>query len=117
MTTPRSPRKAPAKRATPHRPAGVKQPQDHKPPAQREADGDEFVEFEHNGITYTAPNGLERTKGVARELERGRGTVALEKLLGDVEFKKFLDTDPWDAEYGQMFDAWGEACGIETAGN
>ncbi|WP_280224927.1 hypothetical protein [Nocardia farcinica] len=111
-------RKAPAKRAMPHKPAGVREPQDHlKPAAQREAEGDTTLEFEYQGVVYTAPAGLEYTKGVARELERGRGTAALEKLLGPEEFKKFLDTDPYDADYGHMLDAWAEAAGLETAGN
>ncbi|MBF6135877.1 hypothetical protein IU501_23070 [Nocardia otitidiscaviarum] len=113
-----APKKAPAKRATPHRPAGVRVPQDHlKPAAQREAEAAETVEFEFNGVTYTAPANLDRTKGVARALDQRRGTVALELLLGPKEFQKFLDTDPYDADYGHMLDAWADACGFENAGN
>ncbi|WP_280452920.1 hypothetical protein [Nocardia cyriacigeorgica] len=49
----RAPRPAPAKRATPHPPAGVRVPQYHlKPAAQREAEAAETVEFEFNGVTY-----------------------------------------------------------------
>ncbi|WP_433658032.1 hypothetical protein ACQPW1_39695 [Nocardia sp. CA-128927] len=118
MTTPRSPRKTPAKRAMPARPAGVKQPTDHlKPAAQREAEADETVEFEFEGVVYTAPANLDRTKGVARALDQRRGTVALELLLGPAEFAKFLETDPYDADYGKMLDAWADACGFENAGN
>lgn len=118
MTTSRAPRKAPAKRATPHKPAGVREPQDHlKSAAQREADGDEFVEFEFEGVTYTAPANLDKTKGVARALDNQQGTIALEKLLGPVEFKKFLDTDPFDADYVKMLDAWADAAGFDTSGN
>lgn len=121
MTTPAprkaAPRKAATKRAMPHRPASVREPQDHKPPAQREAEGDEFLEFEHNGVTYTAPANLDRTKGVAKLLDERRGTLALEKLLGPVEFKKFLDTDPFDGEYGEMIEAWAAAAGFDEAGN
>jgi hypothetical protein len=120
MTAPRKAvaKKAPVKRATPYRPAGVREPQDHlKPAAQREAEADETLEFEYKGVVYTAPASLEYTKGVARELERGRGTVGLEKLLGPEEFRKFLDTDPYDADYGHMLDAWAEAAGLDNAGN
>lgn len=113
-----APKKAPAKRAQPHRPAGIKQPQDRlEPAAKREAEGADTVEFEFGGVTYTAPANLDRTKGVARALDNMRGTVALEKLLGPVEFEKFLATDPYDADYGKMLDAWAEACGFENAGN
>jgi len=122
MTTPAprktSARKAPTKRAQPHKTAGVRVPQDHlKPAAQREAEGDEFVEFEHNGVTYTALGNLDRTKGVARLLDERRGTLALEKLLGPAEYKKFLDTDPYDSEYGDMLEKWAEACGFDELGN
>lgn len=113
-----APKKAPVKRATPHRPAGVREPQDHlKPAAQREAEAAETVEFEHNGVTYTAPANLERTKGVARLLDERRGTMALEKLLGPDEYKKFIKTDPFDSEYGEMLDAWADAAGFESEGN
>lgn len=113
-----APKKATAKRATPHRPAGVKMPQDHlKPAAEREAEGDETVEFEFGGITYTAPANLDRTKGVARAFDNRQGTIALELLLGKDQFKTFLDTDPYDADYGKMLDAWSDACGFDNAGN
>ncbi|WP_054812107.1 hypothetical protein [Nocardia arizonensis] len=118
-TTPRrtAAKKAPA-RAMPHRPAGVREPQDHqKPAAQREAEAAEFVEFEYAGNVYTAPANLERTKGVARALDERRGTVALEKLLGPAEFARFLATDPYDADYGHMLDAWADAAGLDNAGN
>jgi len=121
MTTPARKtiaKKAPAKRAMPARPAGVKQPQDHlKPAAQREAEAADTVDFEHNGVVYTAPANLDGTKGVARLLDERRGTLALEKLLGPVEYKKFLDTDPFDSEYAEMLDAWAEAAGFEEQGN
>ncbi|WP_378735529.1 hypothetical protein [Nocardia brasiliensis] len=113
-----APKKAPAKRAMPHRPAGVREPQDHlKPAAQREAEAADTVEFEFEGVTYTAPANLDRTKGVARALDQRQGTIALEKLLGPDEFAKFLATDPYDADYGRMLDAWADACGFENAGN
>ncbi len=117
-TTPRrtAPKKAPAKRAMPHRPAGVREPQDHKSPAQAEAEGDEYVEWEHSGVTYTAP-GPDYVKGIYALLERGRGTLALEKLLGPEQYKAFLATDPFDREYGEMMDKWAEAGGLDSAGN
>ena len=93
-------------------------PQDHlKPAAQREAEADETLEFEHGGVPYTAPANLERTKGVGRALDQQRLTVALELLLGPKEFKKFLDTDPFDAEYAHMLNAWNEAAGFGDTGN
>jgi hypothetical protein len=120
MTTPArkaAAKKAPVKRAQPYKPAGVRQPQDHKPPAQAEAEGDDTVEFEHKGVVYTAPANLDKTKGVAKLLDERRGTLALEKLLGPAEFKKFLDTDPYDSEYATMLDAWANAAGFEDQGN
>ena len=113
-----APKKAPAKRAMPHRPAGVREPQDHlKPAAQREAEAAETVEFDYKGVTYTAPANLERTRGVARALDNRQITIALEKLLDPEEFKKFLDTDPYDADFGHLLDTWSEACGFENSGN
>ncbi|MFD3431159.1 hypothetical protein [Nocardia fluminea] len=113
-----APRKAPAKRATPTRPAGVKVPQDHlKPAAQREAEAAEDLEFEHNGVIYVGPPNLERTKGVARALDQQRITIALELLLGKDEFAKFLATDPYDADYGHMINAWSKAAGFDDLGN
>ncbi|MFD3748327.1 hypothetical protein [Nocardia sp. NPDC058633] len=113
-----APRKTATKRAAPTRPAGVKAPQDHlKPAAQREAEAAEELEFEHKGVTYVGPPNLERTKGVARAIDQQRVTVALELLLSKEEFRKFLDTDPYDSEYAEMLNAWSEAAGFTDLGN
>ena len=113
-----APKKAPTKRTAPRRLATAPKPQDHlKPAAQREAEAAEELEFEHNGVTYTAPANLDRTKGVARAIDNQRVTIALELLLSKEEFRKFLDTDPYDSEYAQMINAWAEAAGFTDLGN
>ncbi|WP_433660796.1 hypothetical protein ACQPW1_00455 [Nocardia sp. CA-128927] len=48
-----APRKTATKRATPTKPAGVREPQDHKrPAAQREAEGVETVVVEWEGLEF-----------------------------------------------------------------
>ena len=111
MTTPRTRKaNAPAMDNAP-------EPQDHKSPAQREADGDREMELEFDGKTYIVASSMEYTKGVARAMDQRLGTVMVEKLLGPEQYAKFVATDPFDGDYGRLVKAWIEATGFGDEGN
>lgn len=93
------------------------EPQDHKSPAQREAEGDHEMEIVFDGVTYIVPSSMEYTKGVARAIDLKQGTVMVEKLLGPKQFQKFLNTDPYDGDYGRLVKEWIEATGFGDEGN
>ncbi|WP_378735407.1 hypothetical protein [Nocardia brasiliensis] len=116
MTTPR---KAPAKRATPHKPAGVREPQDHlKPAAQREAEGDETITVEFRGLEFTVPADPDDWPiRVHQALGRNMHIDAIELLLGPVQWTKLTAKYPKKRDFVEFAEILGEVLGFGSAGN
>ncbi|QIS00992.1 hypothetical protein F5X71_00400 [Nocardia brasiliensis] len=118
MTAPRTPRKAPAKRATPYKPAGVKQPQDHKPPAQREADGDDEVTVEFRGESFTVPADTDDWPTLAHQaLGSNRHIDGMEILLGPKQWPRLIRLCPKKRDFEEFSQMLADVMGFGTAGN
>lgn len=116
--------KAP-KRSQPHRPAGVKQPQDRKPPkktaAQREAEGVDTVPVEWEGLTFYVPSDPDEWDfwTVTEPLSANNIPQGLMGLLGPKQALELRKAKPKlsNTEARALFDAIGEAVGTGSAGN
>ncbi|MGW6699642.1 hypothetical protein [Nocardia sp. NPDC055049] len=124
MTTPR---KTTTKRATPTRPAGVKQPLDHLAPgelaeakaaAQREAEGVETMPIEFGGLSFTVPvDPDDWPTRVHQALGRNLHIDAIELLLGPVQWAKFNAKFPRKRDFVEFAEILGEQLGFGSAGN
>lgn len=99
------------------KPKGVKAPQDHKSPAQRDAEGAEVVEIEHNGVTYTIPADADDwTVETTLAFEEGKAMSGIRGVLGPKQWATYLKSKPVNADARDLFDKIAEAVGMETAG-
>ncbi|WP_029931090.1 hypothetical protein [Nocardia otitidiscaviarum] len=81
-------RKATTKRAMPHKPEGVREPQDHlKPAAQREAEAQEMATVEWGGLAFEIIADPEDWDffTVSAPLSQGNIAAALVGLLGNAQ--------------------------------
>ncbi|WP_433592319.1 hypothetical protein [Nocardia sp. CA-145437] len=114
MTTPR---KAPAKRATPHKPAGVREPQDHlKPAAQREAEGSEYVTVEWGGLAFEVLADPDEWDffTVSAPLSQGNIGLGLIGLLGNAQVLTLRKMYPkfTQGQARELYDTISEALGF-----
>lgn len=105
----------------PHRPKGVKQPQDHKArkktAAQLEAEGVETTTITWRELELTIPASMEGADAeVALAFEEGKVASALRALLGPAQWVDVMKTKPKLRDLGVMFDAVAAEMGMETAG-
>jgi hypothetical protein len=99
-------------------PAGAKTPQDHKPPAQREADGDETVSVDYAGQSYVMPASLDDADGdVLDAIDDQHISYALRALLGDKQWDRFKANKPKVRDYNGLFESYAKATGLDSAGN
>ncbi|WP_037182585.1 hypothetical protein [Rhodococcoides fascians] len=90
-------RRAPAKRAQPHKPAGVKQPQDHKKSAaQREAEGVETITVTWEKLEFEIVADPDEWDfwTVTQPLAAGNHAVGLIGLLGPQQSMKLRAAHP-----------------------
>ncbi|SUA72656.1 Uncharacterised protein [Nocardia otitidiscaviarum] len=110
-------KKAPAKRATPHKPEGVREPQDHlKPAAQREAESAETVTVAWGGLAFDIiadPNEWDFF-AVSAPLAQGNIGVALLGLLGNAQTVELRKAYPrlTQGQARELYDAISEALGF-----
>lgn len=74
------------------------------------------LEFAFNGVTYTAPI-AGRTRGLVAAMEDQSVRRILIAVIGQEQYENFLETDPYDSEYMELFRAWANAAGFRTPGN
>lgn len=121
----KKPAKKAAKRAQPHKPDGVKQPQDHKgkqkSAAQAEAEApDDLVAIEFRGETF---HGLpvEQWTTLARQAfatgTSGGYWNGVERVLGSIEWLRFNRLFPMPADFDEFLTEFSAAYGFGTAGN
>lgn len=121
MTTARktAPRKAPAKRAMPHKPEGVKEPMDHqKPAAQREAEGVEMLAIEYGDITFEIPADPDDWPTLATQaMSNNRHIDGIQHLLGPMQWAKFISNFPVRRQFNEFAEIIAAELGFGTAGN
>lgn len=85
------PRRAPVKRAQPHKPSGVKQPTDRKKSAaQREAEGDETITLTHCEVDFEIPGTADDILGEVNEaFERMQIVTGLRILFGTTKWAEY----------------------------
>jgi|GEM_PF-1716661 len=101
---------APEQAPAPIIPASVRMPEDHKPAAQAEAEGEETVTIDHGGKKYTLPATPDDWPvKVSREFEAERpinaSSLLLERAGYDVE-------EMTNRTLGAIFEAYGKAAGF-----
>lgn len=98
-------------------PDGVKMPEDHKTPAQREAEGDTTVTIEHEGHTFTMPaDPLDWPVKAMRAFEDGKAFTAIQALIGDRRYVA-LGMDDWPARKATaLFEKFAQAAGLADSG-
>ncbi|MDV6271106.1 hypothetical protein [Rhodococcus globerulus] len=74
------------------------------------------LEFDFNGVTYTAPI-AGRTRGLVNAMEQESVRLILLSIIGQEQYENFLETDPYDSEYMELFRAWSRAAGFKNLGN
>jgi hypothetical protein len=91
-----APRKTAVKRAQPpFKPEGVKEPQDHKPPAQKEAEATETATVEYRGVTFTFPADSDDWPAFATlAFEQNLATAGVQRLCPADQFQAYLQLDP-----------------------
>lgn len=85
------------------------------PARENEATSDGVL-FEFKGVDYTGPL-AGRTKGLVDAVDEKSAGRMVRAILGDAQYRVFRDTDPYDSEYMELFEAWTKAAGFETPGN
>ncbi|OZE39103.1 hypothetical protein CH278_02130 [Rhodococcus sp. 05-2254-5] len=115
-------KRAAAKRAQPHKPANVKQPQDRKKSAaQIEAEGTETVTVEWEGMTFHIASDPDEWDfwTVTRPLAAGNVPVALTGLLGGEQTALLRQARPrlTNTEARDLFNTINEAVTDLSTGN
>jgi len=97
----------------------IKAPQDHKKSAaQIEAEGTETTTIEYNGHEFTFPSEAQDwSAGVLLAFEDGHAVEAIRRLVGTRRWAS-LNMDNWTGrQINELFTAFAEAAGFDTAGN
>lgn len=115
-------RRAPAKRAQPHKPAGVKQPQDRKKSAaQREAEGVETITVEWEGLEFEIISDPDEWDfwTTTQPLAAGNTAVGLIGLLGGQQAMKLRAAFPrlTNPEARDLFETINKAVMEMSTGN
>ncbi|MEW1933115.1 hypothetical protein AB0362_13080 [Rhodococcus sp. NPDC079359] len=115
-------KRAAAKRAQPHKPANVKQPQDRKKPAaQIEAEGIETVTVEWEGMTFEIPSDPDAWPfwTVTQPLSAGNIPQGLMGLLGPAQAVLLRQKKPdiTNIEIRALFDLINETVTELNTGN
>ena len=106
----------------PHRPKGIKQPQDHKPPkktaAQIEAEGIPTNTVEVGGESYDFPSDpqdwpVESTLA----FEQNQAASALQALFGPQQWARFMRSKPTNRQLNDLSERVAEAAGFGSLGN
>jgi len=94
------------------------EPQDHKSPAQREADKTEFVNIEHGGRTFEIVADQDDWPLLAiQAFSKNLGIDAIEHLLGPRQWAMYLSTNPTRRDFNEFSEKIAEEFGFGTAGN
>lgn len=96
----------------------IKEPTDHKSPAQAEAEGVEFVDVEYNGHTFTFKADAERwSAGTLLEFEQGHAVAGVRLLVGAGRWNR-LKMDDWEGrQVNELFAKFAEMAGLGDSGN
>lgn len=124
MTTParKTTRKAPAKRTSGATiPASAPVPQDHKSPAQREAEGIATVAVEWRELTFELPSDPDSWNywEILEPLAAGNLPVAIRGLIGDAGMLRMRSKYPGlsAADVRELWGAITEKLGVGNLGN
>lgn len=109
-------------RRQPHRPKGIREPQDRKPKkktaAQREAEHDETVVFEHLGVEFEIPALADELPGEVNEyFELSRISNGLRELFGAVKWNEYRKQKPSVKNDRELFNILAEQYGFTTLGD
>ena len=84
--------------------------------ARREAMGDGFA-FVFGGQTFTCTPTKEWPVAVLASLSDGDLTGALELILGDEQYQRFMEQQPTSGDVQDLMEALGKDAGVGGAGN
>lgn len=115
-------KRTPAKRAQPHKPAGVKEPTDRpKSAAQIEAEATDIITVEWEGLTFEIDADPDSWDfwSVTHPLAQGNAPVALIGLLGNVQAGKLRIAYPslTNTQARNLFDLINKEIGLHNTGN
>ncbi|MGX6508288.1 hypothetical protein [Rhodococcus sp. SJ-2] len=112
MTTPRTRKaNAPAMDNAP-------QPQDHKSPARREAEGDENVTITFRGHDFIIPADQEDWPIIAvQAFSNGRNIDAIQHLLGPRQWAVYSTKFPKSRDFNEFAEVIAESFGFGNTGN
>ncbi|TSD47982.1 hypothetical protein FFI94_018880 [Rhodococcus sp. KBS0724] len=102
--------------------AAARAPKPKAEPKQEQSTGredeavEDTLEFNFNGVAYTAPV-AGRTRGLVAAMEDQSVRRILISILGHEQYEDFLETDPYDSEYMELFRTWAKAAGFRMPGN
>ncbi|MFC9768654.1 hypothetical protein [Rhodococcus jostii] len=117
-TTEAPARRAPAKRAVPHKPLGVRQPQDHKKSAaQREAEGDQYVTITYGGLEFEILADQDDWPVLAiQAFSKRLGIDAIEHLLGPAQWARFVTRFPKKRQFDEFSEVIAAEFGFGSSG-
>ena len=98
-------------------PEGVKQPQDRKSPAQREAEGVEGVESTFDGLDLSLPaDPLAWPTDVTEAFEDGKAIRAIKGILGEKRYNK-IGIGKWPLrKTNALFEEFARLAGFDDMG-
>ncbi|HEY9314638.1 hypothetical protein [Williamsia sp.] len=115
-------KKAPAKKVAAKR-APAKRAAAKRAPAKRaavqvEAEDDEFIEIEHDGLVLTIPSDvLKWSMEATYAFEQGNAVTAVSELVGPRGFAEIRAKRYNNEEFGELFEKLAEVGGFYTSGN
>jgi hypothetical protein len=96
----------------------MNEPQDHKPAAQREAEGDQAATLTWRDMSFTVPADVDDLDGdFVEAAENGKSAAMIRLILGGKQFSEFKAAKPKVRDYKQLGDQIASLYGFEDAGN
>lgn len=108
-------------RQLPHKPKGVREPQDRLPKkktaAQREAERDETVTIEFHGMEFELLADQDEWPIVAvQAFANGKNIDGIEQLMGPVQWAKFVSRFPKRRHFSEFADIFSVEFGFKSPG-
>lgn len=99
----------------PQIPEGAKTPQDRKPAAQAEAEGDGTLTVEWEGHEFTIPASADDWSArTTLAFEEGKAVSGVRGILGTKQFASLMEGDPNNRQIGELYDLIAEVMGLDA---
>lgn len=94
-------------------PKGAKVPDDHKSPAQNEAEGIPMADVTWRGHVWTVMSDPDDYPiATVQAMENNRVLAGLESVLGPEQWKEFVKTKPTKRDAADLLNVMGEQLGL-----